>query len=265
VIFYIWGDDHVRSLLRCRHAQIYPHWDHQGGRMFHNNFWPCVELDLATGGWVERDNLLPTRESLYRMTDPEWMVEHLRDDLALQLSVFKAGQIADLDEPRVAQLAARLGCPWDATDAEPRRQQAAQLLDRYALQATRYVLGKLRDCAAQNERKLLVVLFDPYRVLPELCRQDTRYDQEIVDYLAAERFHYFDMNVVHARDWRASGLPYDQYVRQFFIGHYNPRGNHFFAYAIKDTVVQWLDPKPIPYRQLDPHTLDFRGYLEAYR
>ena len=24
LIFYIWGDDHVRSLLRCRHAAIYP-------------------------------------------------------------------------------------------------------------------------------------------------------------------------------------------------------------------------------------------------
>ncbi|MCU0962192.1 MAG: hypothetical protein MUF48_19015 [Pirellulaceae bacterium] len=265
VIFYIWGDDHVRSLLRCRHAHIYPHWDHQGGRMFHNNFWPYVEMDLATGHWMERDNLLPTRESLYRMTDPEWMVEHLRDDLALQLSLFKAGQIADLDEPRVAQLAARLGCPWEAADAAQGRPQAAQLLDRYALQATRYVLGRLRDATQQNGNQLLVVLFDPYRVLPELCRQGTRYDQEIVEYLAAEGIRSFDMNVVHARDWRASGLPYDQYVRQFFIGHYNPRGNHFFAYAIKDTVVQWLDPKPLPYRPLDPHTVDFRGYLEAYR
>ena len=45
------------------------------------------------------------------------------------------------------------------------------------------------------------------------------------------------------------------------IGHYNPRGNHFFAYAIKDTVVSWLDPKPIAYQQRDPDTMDFKGYL----
>ena len=49
LIFYIWGDDHIRSLLRCRHAIIYRNWNHQGGRMFHNNFWPNVEMDLATG------------------------------------------------------------------------------------------------------------------------------------------------------------------------------------------------------------------------
>src|SRR5262245_41916441 len=27
VIFYVWGDDHIRSLLRCRHAAIYPWWN----------------------------------------------------------------------------------------------------------------------------------------------------------------------------------------------------------------------------------------------
>ena len=49
------------------------------------------------------------------------------------------------------------------------------------------------------------------------------------------------------------------------IGHYNPRGNHFFAYAIKDHVVQWLDPKPITYRKLDPASVDFKGYLPDAR
>ena len=30
------------------------------------------------------------------------------------------------------------------------------------------------------------------------------------------------------------------------IGHYSPQGNHFFAYSIKDKVVEWLDPKLSP-------------------
>ena len=40
-------------------------------------------------------------------------------------------------------------------------------------------------------------------------------------------------------------------MKQYLIafGHYNPRGTHFFAYAIKDTVVRWLDPKPITYHE----------------
>jgi hypothetical protein len=84
-----------------------------------------------------------------------------------------------------------------------------------------------------------------------------------VDYLAAEGYNVFDMNEVHLRDFRRSQMPYGDYLKQFFIGHYNPRGNHFFAYSIKGKVVEWLDPKPITYRRADADSIDFRGYLPA--
>jgi len=261
LIFYIWGDDHVRSLLRCRHAAIYRWWDHQGGRMFHNNFWPNLELDLQTGRFVEKENLLPTRESLYQMTDPQWMVEHLKDDLALELFAFKQGLIRNLDRKRIDPLAARLefSVDWDRPSTLP--TQAGALLDRYSLRATRFVLGKAREFARRNHKKLLVVLFDPYRAMAEMRRSASRYDQEIVDYLAREKFDYFDMNEVHLRDFKNFNLPYEEYLKQYFIGHYSPRGNHFFAYSIKDTVVKWLDPKPITYREPDPQLIDFKWYL----
>ena len=107
LIFYIWGDDHIRSLLRCRHAIIYPVWDDQGGRMFHNNFWPNLEMDLETGRFVERENLLPTADSLRHMTEPQWMVDHLKDDLALELLAYKSGFIRELDRQPIDRLAAR--------------------------------------------------------------------------------------------------------------------------------------------------------------
>ena len=49
------------------------------------------------------------------------------------------------------------------------------------------------------------------------------------------------------------------------IGHYNPRGNHFFVYSIKDKVVEWLDPKPITYQKRDPESDDFKGYMMDHR
>ena len=39
---------------------------------------------------------------------------------------------------------------------------------------------------------------------------------------------------------------------RYYIGHYNPRGNHFFAFAVKDEVVEWLEPKPPTYREGGP-------------
>ena len=51
----------------------------------------------------------------------------------------------------------------------------------------------------------------------------------------------------HVEDYAAYGCTPDEYVQRFYIGHYNPRGNHFFAFAIKDDLVSWLDPRPPAY------------------
>jgi hypothetical protein len=265
VIFYLWGDDHIRSLLRCRHALIFRWWNDQGGRAFHNNFWPNLEMDLKTGRFIEKENLLPTRAALYQMTDPQRMVDLLKDDLALQLSAFKAGLSRDLDRERIRELAARLEFPVDWSRESTLPAQAGALLDRYSLRATRFVLEQARAFARQNGKKLLVVLFDPGRVLPQLVQGRARYDQEIVDFLRDSGFTYFDMNVVHVEDFKCFRLTYEQYRQRYFIGHYNPSGNHFFAYSIKNTVVEWLDPKPITYQKLDPQSVDFTGYLQDSR
>src|SRR4030095_4494772 len=85
LVFYIWGDDHIRSLLRCRHALIYKRWSHRGGTMFHANFWAHLEMNLETGRFLEKENPLNTPAALYRMTEPRFMVDNLKGDLALQL------------------------------------------------------------------------------------------------------------------------------------------------------------------------------------
>jgi hypothetical protein len=261
LIFYIWGDDHIRSLLRCRHAITYRNWSHQGGRMFHGNFWPNVEMDLETGLFVEKENLLPTPSALSSMTDPRFMVERLKDDLALQLYAFKRGFVRDLDRKQIDKLAARLDYRMDWSRDGTLGQQASELLDRYSLRATRLILEKVRQFARQNGKKLLIVLFDPGRAMNEMRQSGVRYDQEIVDYLVKEKFDYFDMNEVHLRDFQQYRIPFEDYRKLYFIGHYNPRGNHFFAYSIKNKIVDWLDPKPVTYQRRDPESADLTRYL----
>jgi hypothetical protein len=261
LVFYIWGDDHIRSLLRCRQAIIYRFWNHRGGAMFHNNFWPHVEMNLETGQFVEKENLLATPAALYRMTEPRFMVEQLKDDLALRLFAVSLGYIRDLDRERTDKLAARLNYRLDWDQASELRRQARELLDRYSLEATRLVLGKARAFAGQNRKKLLVVLFDPFRAMNEMRQSGTRYDQPVVDYLKKENFDYFDMNEVQLRDFARYKIPFEEYRKLYFVGHYNPRGNHLFAYSIKDKIVSWLDPKPVPYRKRDEESVDFQGYL----
>jgi len=263
VILYFWGDDHVRSLLRCRHAAIYPWWNDDGGRAFHNNFWANLEMNLKSGQFEEHENLLPTPESVYKMTDPDWTVQALKDDLALNLMMYARGNVSDLDMESARKLATHLG--FDAAalnDSQPSRAVVQQLLDRYSLAATKVILAKARDFTERNGKKLLVVLFDPSRVMRPLVEGKPRYDQEIVDFLKARQFRYFDMNLVHVEDYKNFRIPFEQYAKRYFIGHYSPAGNHFFAHAIKDTVIDWLDPKPITYRNQEDRWITFDGYLE---
>ena len=218
-------------------------------------------MDLQTGRFIEKENLLPTRDALYQMTDPQRMVELLKDDVALQLMSFKQGLIRDLDRKTTNELAKCLEYSVDWSQESELPAAAGKLLDRYSLRATQFVLEKARDFARHNGKELLVVLFDPYRAMAEMRQSGTRFDQPIVDYLVREKFAYFDMNEVHLRDFQKCNLPYPEYMKQYFIGHYSPRGNHFFAYSIKDKVVEWLDPKPITYQRREPESVDFKGYL----
>ena len=151
---------------------------------------------------------------------------------------------------------------WSRESTLPR--QAGELLDRYSLSATEHILGKARDFARRTRRNCWSSCLTLAECSLRCATTGTRYDQQIVDYLTKEKFDFFDMNDVHLRDFKNYRLSFDDYMKLYFIGHYNPRGNHFFAYSIKDKVVEWLDPKPITYQKRDPQTIDFRGYLVDY-
>ncbi len=281
VILYICCDDATRSLLRARYASIYAWFSDQGGRRFHGNFTSHVEMDLSTGRFVEKEQLLSTKESLYHMTEPQWMFDNLKDDLALQLDAYAMGYIRDLDRERITHLAAKLDFPFDwslesqtatVVSSHPERVpprtamqvQAAALLNRYGQRATLFILDKAREFARQNNKKLLIVL----NQTTDMGRSGLRDDQEILDYLSKQKFDYFDMNGFSLREYQnaKTALSYGDYEKQYQVngfGHYNPLGNHRFAYSIKDTIVKWLDPKPIPYQQSGAQAVNFEGYLHG--
>ncbi|MBV9445017.1 MAG: hypothetical protein JO345_03865 [Streptosporangiaceae bacterium] len=271
VILYVWGEDPVRSIMRCRWAVFYPRVtpaDHEM-RLFSSNPWAHVEIDLETGSFTEIGNPLPTPESVYAMCDPQWMLDHLRDDLAMQLAVYagdpgygQPGRIGELDRPKIERLAELLDFPLDWGPGTDQRQQAAELLHRYGQRATTWILDKASAFTRGVGKTLLVALNYTARTdhfLDPVAPWDgTRRDQEILDHLSASGIPLFDMNDVHQREYEQAGGTYHEYLSQYVSGgHYNPRGNHLFAYAIKDTLVELLDPKPLPYQDQGPDTIDF--------
>jgi hypothetical protein len=149
-------------------------------RNFHVNFWAHVELDLNSGRFIEKADPLSTPEFLYHMTEPQWLVDHLKDYLALQLSAYADGITVTLDRKLISKLAAALDFPFewsldshtanvpntyrDGASSMTRMQaQAAALLNRYSQRANTYILGNVRAFTGQHGKRLLIVIFDPYQ------------------------------------------------------------------------------------------------------
>lgn len=264
VILYLWGDDHLRSILRCRHAVINRWWDNSG-ELFHNPFWANVEMNLETGALEERENRLATPEALYRMTDPDFMYESLKDDLMAQMLLYVEEDIDGIDRDAVVRLAQLLGVP--APDGRaPRaefREALTKLMWAYGFAATRRIVRMSADWAARSGKRILFVLFCP-KALRELLSQGSRYDQTLVDYFRESGVEWFDMTPVHVADYTAFRCGIDAYFRRYFIGHYSPAGNHFFAFAIKDRIVNWLDPRPVTYLETTDRIVRFHGYLRGW-
>ena len=260
IILYIWGDDHCRSVMRSRHAATHRVWDDHNGYMFHGNFWANLEFDLEAGHFVERDSLLATPEALYEMCNPEFMIEALRDDLMVMLYGMEHFEVeGDLD--RLNRLAEYLNVPGsDNTDPDTRIASTAVLKLAYGFAASRYITAEARSFLAAHDKELLVCLLCP-TATDQVLRAQPRYDQSFADHLHEEGFRVFDMNEVHQADYRAFKLSVDEYRKRYWIGHYSPAGNHFFAYSLKDAIVEWLDPKPVTYRGEAMSSADFTGYL----
>ncbi len=268
IMLYIWGDDHIRTLLRCRYA-LTRSWNIEQekkegvGIMFHGNFWCNIEMNMSTGVLEEHESRIRTPEGLYQMTDPDWMYENLKDDLALQMYLYEKGLVADIDTKQMQKLAGFLQTEFNPL-AENMRQEIRQLLLKYAYAATKYILGKGEEFARNNDKKLMIILFDPGGATRQLLEGEPRADQEIVDFLEENNFNYFDMNLVHAEDFKIFRLSREEYYQRYFIGHYNPMGNHFFAFSIKSRIVGWLDPPPFTYQKSSGLPSDFKGYAEGY-
>ena len=178
------------------------------------------------------------------------------------MSLFCRGDTHDIDNQELNRLAEHLGCSRLAEGSTDNlKNQVAEIRKTYAFAATKYIIEHAAEFAAENGKNLLIVLFCP-SATRQLITTGERYDQSIVDYLRERQVRCFDMNPVHVEDYKSFNVPLDEYMKRYFIGHYSPKGNHFFAFAIKDEMVDWLDPKPVTYPDDEQARISFQeGYL----
>lgn len=274
IVFYIWGDDHTRSIMRCRYASFYKWFDQSvdiGSRAFHGNFWCNLEMDFSNGELKEYENRLSTPDSLYQMCDSDFMVESLKGDLAIHFdAIIRHGvEVTTRDIDRFDSLAEILNVNRVIRDSEDSVMSSiVQLNLEYGLAATRHIIDKIVEFANQNNKKVLFALLCP-DVTQQLLNNQVRYDHSVVEHLEKKGQRVFDMNVAHLEDYHSFNLTHEEYFKRYFIAHYSPIGNHFFAFSIKDSLLKMLNPKPITYQNMTlgrnyqgrSKSMAFEGYL----
>ena len=251
IIFNIYDDDHRRNLDSWRNIRIRKH------VRFIEPTLPHVRVNVKDGAFEERPNPCPTPESLYDLCDLEKTYEMFKDDFILKIML--AHKNATAKNPfqsyrDIMALASTHGIETSIETNEHLSQAASELQTQAALFSTQKIVDKIEAYAQANGKKVLYVLSFPPTTVARRIKEGTRWDQPFVDFLDRKNLPFVDMMDAHLKDFEQYKIEVKDYLAQYYIGHYNPRGNHFCAFALKDRLVQMLDPKPVPYRT-DPAAL----------
>ncbi|MEX0712781.1 MAG: hypothetical protein WD278_10555 [Pirellulales bacterium] len=223
IVFNIFDDDHYRNLHGWQRLRF------GVNRKSANPPVPYVTVDPDSDRFEEHANLCDKPERLALLCHVDSATMLLGDDFVLNVR-------ADREAKR------RAGEAVPASDFD----DAAYT--RAALYATRRIVEKVHEFAAANGRKVLYVLsYNPQTIRRSIEGRE-RFDRGLVDFLESRQLPYVDLLAAHTADHASFAGGVDAYLKKYFIGHYNPLGNFFCAFALKDKLVAMLDPKPPAYR-----------------
>lgn len=125
---------------------------------------------------------------------------------------------------------------------------AAEYHKRCALFSTKKIIEKIEAYCAANDKKLLFVLSYPAKYIAESYTSTSRWDQELVDFMSEKELPCIDLYKEHVKEFDQYNIELADYLKKYFIGHYNPLGNFFCAEAIREKLIDSLNPKPRPYK-----------------
>ncbi len=260
IILNIYDDDHLRSIDAWRWIRL-PYSRKQnaidGKTHFHPVPWVHPRIHLETGKFVELDNPFPTPESLYNLCDADYIYETFKDDIVVKLHIAKVFGKADNDNIKAfKKLADILNIPTDFTSTAAIRETANKLHWAYGFRASEYIIEQATAFAKSHNKKVMILLSFSRNNMIKACAGQPRFDQAFIDYLKANDIIHVDIMEKHIKDFKNFCISPEDYVKRYYIGHYSPMGNHFFAFAIKDALVNWLNPKPLAYSGKKPSLID---------
>jgi len=241
IILNVWDDDHYRNLDAWRSIRF-----GYGSRCGFT--LPHLRVDVGRHTCQQMENVSQTPEELYRLCDEDYLWQTFKDDPILKMVLAARQGDKDISDELINPVAVTFGIPDEKIADAAAGQRIKKIHTEAALFATQNVVTWAEMFARDNGKKLMLMLsFGQGNVAKDL-RGEPRFDQSFVDWLGDKPYPVVDMRDAFAADYRRYEIDADQYLAPFYNGHHTPRGNFFTAWALKDRVVQWLNPKPLPYR-----------------
>jgi len=229
IVLNIWDDDNFRNLDAWRTLRF-----GKGSRCGFTLPHIRVDGDIV----AERENLCPTPDDVYKLSDLDWLVETFTADPVLN-AVLEI--ITSRGHTPVAEVPLGVGLPGEIDLLQ------SQLAQR-ALRATRHVLEQTERFVKESGKRLLVVLSYSRGGILRALQDEPAWDQTLADFLQTRDYPCIDLRDAHRAEFAGFNGSPDEYLNRYYIGHYAPAGNFFFAQALKDAFVDWLDPRPLPYQ-----------------
>jgi hypothetical protein len=241
IILNVWDDDHYRNLDAWRSIRF-----GYGSRCGFT--LPHLRVDVASRICKQMENVSQTPADLYRLCDEEYLWRTFKDDPVLKMVMAAREGGKNISAELIDPVAVTFGIPDEKIADTATAQRIKKIHTEAALFATQNVVTWAEEFAADNGKKLMVMLSFGRGNVAKHLRGEPRFDQSFVDWLKHKPYPVIDMCDAFAADYQNYKPDIDRYLAPFYNGHHTPRGNFFTAWALKDAVVRWLDPKPLPYR-----------------
>jgi hypothetical protein len=240
IILNIWDDDHFRNTDSWRSIRF-------GHRTSCGYTLPYLRVNVQQDRCEQTENLFRKAEDVYKLCDEDFVWHTFKDDPVLQVVLGRRGG-QKITPKLLKSVASSFGVAYEENADTKPAQQIRKMHTEAALYATKNVVKWTEQFVKKTGKKLMLILsFGQGNIAREL-RGMPRFDQSFVDWLKDKPYPIIDMRDHFRDDYRRFKVDVNTYLKRYYIGHHNPAGNFFTAWAIKDRIVKWLDPPPTPYR-----------------
>ncbi|MHC4394380.1 MAG: SGNH/GDSL hydrolase family protein [Planctomycetota bacterium] len=241
IILNIWDDDHFRNLDSWRSIRF-----GQGSRCGFT--LPHLRVDIKQDRCEQFENLLGRPEEVYKLCDEDFVWKTFQDDPILQL-ILAARANDKISSELINPVAVSFGIGDEIIADTDATRQIKKIHTEAALYATKNIVTWIEKFVEKTGKKLMVILsFGRGNIAAEL-QGKPRFDQSFVNWLKHKPYPVIDMRDAFSNDYKRYKAGADSYLEPYYNGHHSPAGNFFTAWAIKDRLVEWLDPPPLPYRK----------------